>query len=253
MSEDGNVTIDDLRMVEEFLEEQRIDRGDLLKWGAGLGLAAAGAGALAGKARAAASAPAAEAALQKRFGWMIAVNAPFFELQMTRWMRAAVKGTGYKIVTQSEDSSAVKAQQIMTNMIQQNFAFIAKADGVPPKPFEPLAKQAKQKGIFFINHAVQAVGGSGQNVAFDHAAAGRGIGTAAVNWAKKNKINAPGDRHARQPRGPGGPEAHGLRDQDDPGRRSRTRRSQDRFSRSTRSGRVPREPPTSCRRIPTST
>jgi ABC-type sugar transport system substrate-binding protein len=66
-----------------------------------------------------------------------------------------------------------------------------KADGVPPKPFEPLAKQAKQKGIFFMNHAVQAVGGAGQNIAFDHAAAGKAIGTAAVRWARTNGISEP--------------------------------------------------------------
>jgi ABC-type sugar transport system substrate-binding protein len=190
MRDDGTVTLDDLKMVEEFLGEQGMDRGELLKWGAALGLAAAGVGTLAGRAGAAGAGPAG-ATLQKRFGWIIAANVPFFELQMTRWMRKSVAGTGYKIATQSEDGSAVKAQQIMTNMIEQDFAFIAKADGTPPKPFEPLARQAAQKGIFYLNHAVQAVGGAGQNIAFDHAAAGKGIGTAAVNWMKKNGVNSP--------------------------------------------------------------
>jgi ABC-type sugar transport system substrate-binding protein len=190
MSEDGSMTLDDLKMVEEFLMEEGMDRGDLLKWGAALGVGAVGAGALASRAGAAGAGPAGTK-LQKRFGWIIAANVPFFELQMTRWMRRSVQGTGYRVVTQSEDGSAVKAQQIMTNMLQQNYAFISKADGVPPKPFEPLARQARQKGILFLNHAVQAVGGAGQNIAFDHAAAGKGIGTAAVNWAKKNGISAP--------------------------------------------------------------
>jgi ABC-type sugar transport system substrate-binding protein len=187
MSHDGDMTLEDLRMVEAYLDEQQVDRGQLLKWGAALGLAAAGVGAAAGRA----GASLAGSTLEKRFGWIIAANVPFFEQQMTRWMRKALQGTGYKVVTQSEDGSAVKAQQIFTNMLQQNYAFIAKADGTPPKPFVPLASQAKQKGILYLNHAVQAVGGAGQNIAFDHAAAGNGIGSAAVQWAKKNGVTQP--------------------------------------------------------------
>lgn len=191
MSEDGNVTIDDLRMVEEFLEEQRIDRGDLLKWGAGIGLAAAGAGALAGRARGALAAPAGGPELQKRVGWIISVNVPFYELSMTRWMRKVLRGTGYRLVTQSEDGNNAKGQQIMTNMIQQNYAIIMKSDGAPGKSIEPLAAQAKTKGIFFISHSVQPVGGAGQNIVFDHGTAGKGIGSAAVAWAKRNGITQP--------------------------------------------------------------
>lgn len=179
---------EDLRMVEEYLDQQGMDRAQLLKWGAALGAGAAGLGALAGNAGAATLT---DEALSKRFGWIIAANVPFFELSMTRWMKKATAGTGYKVSTQSEDGSAVKAQEIMANMVQQNYAFIAKADGVPPKPFEPLAKQCKSKGIFFLNHAVQAVGGAGQNICFDHALAGKGIGGAAVAWAKKNGITDP--------------------------------------------------------------
>ena len=182
------MTHDDLKMVEAYLDEMRMDRRQLLKVGAALGLGAAGVGAVAGGAGAA---TAASDALSKRFGWIIAANVPFFELSMSRWMRKSLEGTGYRLVTQSEDGSSVKAQQIMTNMLQQNYAFISKADGVPAKPFEPLARQARGKGIFFLNHAVQAVGGAGQNIAFDHALAGKGIGTAAVAWAKKNGITQP--------------------------------------------------------------
>jgi ABC-type sugar transport system substrate-binding protein len=187
MSNDGLMTLEDLEMVQEYLEGEGMNRGDLLKRGAAFGLAAAGLGAAATSAEAAVSG----AALQKRFGWMIAANVPFFEQTMTRWMRRRLRGTGYRLVTQSEDGSAVKAQQIMTNMLEQNFAFIMKADGVPPKPFEPLARQARRKRIFFMNHAVQAVGGAGQNIAFDHAAAGKAIGTAAVRWARRNRISRP--------------------------------------------------------------
>ena len=186
-----NMTNDDLRMVEEYLDEVQMDRRQLLKYGAVLGLGAAGlTGALgAGVGAAATAAEAAE--MTKKFGWIIAANVPFFELSMTRWMRKALKPTPYSVATQSEDGSSVKAQEIMTNMVQQNYAFISKADGVPPKPFEPLAKQCKDKGIFFLNHAVQAVGGAGQNICFDHALAGKGIGGAAVVWAKKNGITKP--------------------------------------------------------------
>jgi ABC-type sugar transport system substrate-binding protein len=187
MSQDGEMTLDDLRMVEAYLDEQQLDRGQLLKWGAALGLAAAGVGAAAGRAGAAIGG----GTLEKRFGWIIAANVPFFEQQMTRWMRKALEGTGYKVVTQSEDGSAVKAQQIFTNMLTQDYAFIAKADGTPPKPFVPLAAEAKEKGILYLNHAVQAVGGAGQNIAFDHAAAGKGIGSAAVQWARKNGVTQP--------------------------------------------------------------
>jgi ABC-type sugar transport system substrate-binding protein len=179
---------DDVRMVEEYLDEMEMDRSQLLKWGAALGLGAAGLGVTSGTVGAATTS---EAALSKRFGWIIAANVPFFELSMTRWMRKTTEGTGYRVVPQSEDGSAVKAQQIMANMVQQNYAFISKADGVPPKPFEPLAKQCTDKGILFLNHAVQAVGGAGQNIAFDHALAGRGIGGAAVAWAHKNGITKP--------------------------------------------------------------
>ena len=185
-----NMTNDELRMVEEYLNEAQMDRRQLLKLGAALGLGAAGLSAAVG-AGSAAAATTAEAAMTKKFGWIIAANVPFFELSMTRWMKKALNGTGYTVATQSEDGSAVKAQEIMTNMIQQNYAFISKADGVPPKPFEPLAKQCRDKGIFFLNHAVQAVGGAGQNICFDHALAGRGIGGAAVKWAKKNGITQP--------------------------------------------------------------
>jgi ABC-type sugar transport system substrate-binding protein len=183
-----SMTNEDLKMVEEYLDQQQMDRAHLLKLGAALGLGAAGIAATAGTASAASLS---EEALSKRFGWIIAANVPFFELSMTRWMRKATEGSGIKVVPQSEDGQAVKAQQIMANMVQQNYAYISKADGVPPKPFEPLAKQAKDKGIFFLNHAVQAVGGAGQNIAFDHALAGKGIGGAAVSWAHKNGITAP--------------------------------------------------------------
>ena len=185
-----NMSSDDLRMVEEYLNEAQMDRRQLLKFGAVLGLGAAGVTAAVG-AGAAGAATTAETALTKKFGWIIAANVPFFELSMTRWMKKALAPTGYSVATQSEDGSAVKAQEIMTNMIQNNYAFISKADGVPPKPFEPLAKQCKDKGIFFLNHAVQAVGGAGQNICFDHALAGKGIGGAAVAWAKKNGITKP--------------------------------------------------------------
>ena len=186
-----NMTNDELRMVEEYLNEAQMDRRQVLKLGALLGLGAAGLSAAAGAGSAAAATATAEAEMTKKFGWIIAANVPFFELSMTRWMKKALNGTGYSVATQSEDGSAVKAQEIMTNMIQQNYAFISKADGVPPKPFEPLAKQCREKGIFFLNHAVQAVGGAGQNICFDHALAGRGIGGAAVKWAKKNGVTQP--------------------------------------------------------------
>jgi ABC-type sugar transport system substrate-binding protein len=187
MSEDGSMTLDDLEMVEEFLEEQGMDRGDLLRWAAALGLGAAGFGLAAGKAGAA---PLGET-LQKRVGWIISVNVPFYELSMTRWMRRALRGTGYRLVTQSEDGNNTRGLQIMANMIQQNYAIIFKSDGAPGRSVEPLARQARQKGIFFISHSVQPVGGAGQNVVFDHGAAGNGIGSAAVAWAKRNGITKP--------------------------------------------------------------
>jgi ribose transport system substrate-binding protein len=191
MSQNEKMTLDDLRMVEEYLDEQRMGRGDLIKWGAALGLAAAGVGSAAGRASAAGDARVASAALQKRFGWIISVNVPFYYNAMTRWMQKAVKGTGYTVVTQSEDGSNVKGLQIMQNMIQSNYAFIFKSDGAPGKSVEPLAAQAKKNGIFFVSHSVQPVGGAGQNIVFDHGAAGKGIGAAAVAWAKKNGITKP--------------------------------------------------------------
>jgi ribose transport system substrate-binding protein len=188
MSRDGEMTLDDLRMVEEFLEENQLDRRDLLKYGTALGLAAAGVAALAGKAGAAMlGGP----TLEKRVGWIISVNVPFYELSMTRWMRKSLRGTGYRLVTQSEDGNNAKGQEIMANMIQQNYAIIFKSDGAPGRSIEPLASEAKDKGIFFISHSVQPVGGAGQNVVFDHGKAGRGIGTAAVAWARRNGITKP--------------------------------------------------------------
>jgi ABC-type sugar transport system substrate-binding protein len=122
---------------------------------------------------------------------MIAANVPFFEQSMTRYMDPLLADADYELVTQSEDGNAVKAQQIMSTMLADKFSFIAKADGVPPKPFEELATQAKDQGTLFQNHAVQAVGGAGQNIMFDHAAAGQNIGTAAVEWAQANGIEKP--------------------------------------------------------------
>jgi len=171
-------------LLEETLE---LSRADVIKLAGLLGLTALGVGRV-GSALAATDA---SEALAKKFGWAIAANVPFFEQQMTRHMRKAVKGTGYSIVRQSEDGSAVKAQQIMSSFITNDFAFMARADAAPPKPFEPLAAQAAKNGQFWINHAVQAVGTAGQNVVFDHAAAGKGIGAAAVRWAKRNGITKP--------------------------------------------------------------
>lgn len=129
--------------------------------------------------------------LEPRYGWMIAANAPFFELSMTRWMEKELEPTDFELSTQSEDGNAVKAQQIMSTMLADKFSGIAKADGVPPKPFEELAKQASDQGTLFQNHAVQAVGGAGQNIAFDHKVAGANIGNAAVEWAQANGIEKP--------------------------------------------------------------
>lgn len=173
---------------EELQDALGLDRRDLLKLAGMLGLGVAGVGA---GARTALGAPAASVALNKSFGWSIAAAVPFFEQQMTRYMRQVLKGPGWRLVTQSEDGSAVKAQQIMSSFITNNYWAMARADAAPPKPFEPLAAKAKQNGQLWLNHAVQAVGGAGQNIVFDHAAAGDGIGKAAVAWAKRNGIDAP--------------------------------------------------------------
>jgi ABC-type sugar transport system substrate-binding protein len=174
----------DFELLEDTLE---LDRADVIKLAGILGLTALGLGRVGDALGAVRSAQ----APAKTFGWAIAANVPFFEEQMTRHMKKALGPTGYKLVTQSEDGSAVKAQQIMSAFITNNYAFMARADAAPPKPFEPLATQAAQKGLFWINHAVQAVGPAGQNVVFDHAAAGKGIGAAAVRWAKRNGIDKP--------------------------------------------------------------
>jgi ribose transport system substrate-binding protein len=173
---------------EELQDALELDRRSLLKLAGMLGLGMAGAGL---GARVARGAPATPAALEKTFGWAIAAAAPFFEQQMTRYMRRLTKVAGWGLVTQSEDGSAVKAQQIMSTFITSNYWSMARADAAPPKPFEPLAAKAKQNGQLWLNHAVQAVGGAGQNIVFDHAAAGDGIGRAAVAWAKRNKIDKP--------------------------------------------------------------
>ena len=122
---------------------------------------------------------------------MIADNVPFFELSMTQWMEQELEGTGYELVVQSEDNNAVQAQQIMEQMLADKFAFIAKADGTPPEPYESLATIASEQGTYFQNHSVQPITGAGQNVLFDHAAAGMNIGTAAVEWATANGISTP--------------------------------------------------------------
>jgi ABC-type sugar transport system substrate-binding protein len=79
----------------------------------------------------------------------------------------------------------------MEQMLADRYAFIAKADGTPPEPYESLAATASEQGTYFQNHSVQAITGAGQNVMFDHAAAGEGIGTAAVEWATANGISTP--------------------------------------------------------------
>lgn len=179
---------DDELFSEEVQDALELDRRDLLKLAGMLGLGVVGAGVGAGVAR---GAPARSAALEKTFGWAIAVQAPFFEQQLTQYMRRILKTAGWKLVTQSEEGSAAKAQQIMSSFITNNYWAMARADAAPPKPFEPLAAQARKNGQLWLNHAVQAVGGAGQNIVFDHAAAGDGIGKAAVVWAKKNGITKP--------------------------------------------------------------
>lgn len=136
-----------------------------------------------------ATSPAGE--LNKKFGWSIADNVPFFEQSMTRWMQKELDGTDYSLDTQSQDGNAVKAQQIMEAMLADKFAFIAKADGNPPEPYEALAATAREQGTLFQNHSVQAITGAGQNILFDHAVAGENIGNAAVEWAKANGISKP--------------------------------------------------------------
>jgi ribose transport system substrate-binding protein len=176
---------------EELQDALELDRRGLLKLAGMLGLGVAGSGIGATVARGATASAESAAALNKTFGWAIAVQAPFFEQQMTRYMRKLLKQNGWGLVTQSEEGSAAKAQQIMSSFIANNYYAMARADGAPPKPFEPLAAQARKNGQLWLNHAVQAVGGAGQNIVFDHAAAGDGIGRAAVAWAKKNGISQP--------------------------------------------------------------
>jgi ribose transport system substrate-binding protein len=176
---------------EEVQDALELDRKGLLKLAAMLGIGVAGSGLGARIARGATAVSAGSAALNQTFGWAIAVQAPFFEQQMTRYMRKLLGQNHWKIVTQSEEGSSAKAQQIMSNFITSNYWAMARADAAPPKPFEPLAAKAKQNGQLWLNHAVQAVGGAGQNIVFDHAAAGDGIGKAAVAWAKKNGVSQP--------------------------------------------------------------
>src|ERR671933_1413925 len=125
---------DDGMNLEHLEDALELDRADVLKLAGIFGLAAIGLGG----ASAARAAPASSAALSKKFGWAIAANVPFFETQMTRHMRTGLRGTGYSLVTQSEDGSAVKAQQIMSSFITNDFSFMARADAAPTKPFEPL-------------------------------------------------------------------------------------------------------------------
>ena len=67
-----NMTNDELRMVEEYLNEAQMDRRQVLKLGALLGLGAAGLSAAAGAGSAAAATATAEAEMTKKFGWIIA-------------------------------------------------------------------------------------------------------------------------------------------------------------------------------------
>jgi ABC-type sugar transport system substrate-binding protein len=194
VAQNMHMSRDELAQVRRVLQENGVDRRHFLRLAGALGVAAVGAPALLASgtpATALGKIRPRSGELNNRYGWMIAVNVPFFELSMTRWMEQELEGTGYELVVQSEDNNAVQAQQIMEQMLADRFAFIAKADGTPPEPYESLATIASEQGTYFQNHSVQPITGAGQNVLFDHAAAGTNIGTAAVEWATANGISTP--------------------------------------------------------------
>lgn len=140
------------------------------------------------------AAPATEAAAEPQGGKFCMINfenGPFLDTVFVKPLTKMFEGTGIEIIQQSEDGDATKAQKIFEDYLVQGCNWILKTDGLPPEPFEPLAARAAEAGILFMNHSVQAVGGAGQNILFDHAVAGRNIGQAAVAWAKKNGIDKP--------------------------------------------------------------
>lgn len=118
-------------------------------------------------------------------------NGPFLDTVFVKPLTKMFEGTGVEILQQAEDGDATKAQTIFEDYLAQGCNFILKTDGLPPEPFEPLAARAAEAGILFMNHSVQAVGGAGQNILFDHATAGKNIGQAAVKWAQENGIDKP--------------------------------------------------------------
>src|SRR5438034_10724688 len=93
---------------EELQDALELDRRGLLKLAGLLGIGVVGTGIGAGVVRGATASPASAAALRKTFGWAIAVQAPFFEQQLTRYMRKLLKQNKWSLVTQSEEGSAAK-------------------------------------------------------------------------------------------------------------------------------------------------
>src|SRR5439155_6613544 len=88
----GRTGMSEEELVSEELQDAlEMDRRGLLKLAGMLGLGVAGSGIGARVARGGTASSAEAASLVKTFGWAIAVQAPFFEQQLTRYMRKVLK------------------------------------------------------------------------------------------------------------------------------------------------------------------
>src|SRR5690242_12580454 len=161
-------------------------RDQLLKSAAAAGVAAGGlglaGGALASRSgRAAARAPLCDLK-GKTEGIPSPDTIPFYAYFFGAQQAAAKKGgTGIELKIVSANGDDARQLSNARLMIAQGVAVLQVLAGASA-PWNPVAKEAKGKGILVFNHSPEAVNGATQNVLIDHYAAGYLNGKNAAIW-----------------------------------------------------------------------
>jgi ABC-type sugar transport system substrate-binding protein len=91
----------------------------------------------------------------------------------------------------NENNTVTTGINLLKQYGANGYDLIILSTGDEMSAWERAVKEVVAKGPLFINHSTQGVAGATQNVLFSHKQAGVDIGNAAVEWAKKNAVDAP--------------------------------------------------------------
>ena len=168
-------------------------RSDFLTGAGRLGIGALGLGALAGFAPAAFGAAGSSREKQKVIAMIENQSGPFYTDNFEKPMRAylADNAPTWKATFGNENNSLPTGVQLFNQYGAAGDAAMILLSAQPITGYVQAAKQYISGGGVLVNHSTSALGPANQNVLFSHKQAGIGIGTSAVNWAKKNNITQP--------------------------------------------------------------